>query len=465
VTGKHDDTAAPTSPDLGGRLPPQPIAPIAAIGLLLGCVIVACGIAWAEWLIHNDWPSAIEGWLGRHRKDSEWAGDFDVYRLGATAIREGAPLYEVKTSDHGWPFAYTPIAAALFLPFTFGSAGAAAMAWIALEAACLILAVWLTLGAVGLSRTMWRVAATVLVSATSLALTPIDVDLKLGQINILLMLLVLADLTAGNVRRWQGMGVGVAAAIKLVPLLFIVYLVATQRLRAAVVASGVFLLAALVGFVLLPGDSITYWSGTAFDSSRLADPRNPFLQSLYGVIARLFDASTAGTAVWLAAAAVFMVVGVAMSALLYRSGHVLHSVLVCGLTAVLVSPISWRHHWVWIVPTLIVIGTLAWQRRSVWRTLLFIAACVIFGLNWFDWYVPFGALDLSPAQQVIAMCYPLTGIALIIALVAGNRRKAAVSPPIAVQGVPDDDLGHNSVLEHTEAERSTNTGPKPRVES
>ncbi|HKR48954.1 MAG TPA: glycosyltransferase 87 family protein [Pseudonocardiaceae bacterium] len=389
--------------------------PIAAVGLLLGCVIVACGLAWAEWLIHNDWPF--------------WAGDFDVYRLGATAIRDDAPLYTVKTPDHGWPFVYTPMAAALFVPFTFGSAGAAAMVWIALEATCLVLVVWLTLNVVGLSRPAWRVAATVFVSAASLIVAPIDVDLTLGQINILLMLLVLADLTAGNVRRWQGVGVGVAAAVKLVPLLFIVYLVATRRLQAAVVASGVFLLAVLGGFILLPGDSMTYWSGAAFDLSRFADPRNPVNQSLYGVIVRLFDASTAATAIWLAAAVVVTVVGVAMSALLYRSGYVTRSVLVCGLTAVLVSPISWRHHWVWIVPTLIVIGALAWQRRSAWWTLLFVAVCVIFGLNWFDWYVPFGALDLSLGQQVIAMRYPLAGVALITALVADTRRRTPVSLP------------------------------------
>lgn len=335
------------------------------------------------------------------------------------------------------------MAAAFFLPLTFGSAGAAAMVWIAFEAACLVLVVWLTLSAVGLSRPAWRVAATVLVSAASLVVAPIDVDLMLGQINILLMLLVLADLTAGNVRRWQGVGVGVAAAVKLVPLLFIVYLVATRRLRAAVIVSGVFLLAVLGGFILLPGDSVTYWSGTAFDLSRFADPRNAVNQSLYGVIIRLFDASTAGTAVWLAAAAVVTVVGVAMSALLYRSGYVLRSVLVCGLTAVLVSPISWRHHWVWIAPTLIVIGALAWQRRSAWWTLLFVAVCVIFGLNWFDWYVPFGALDLSLGQQVIAMCYPLAGVVLITALVADTRRRAPVSLPIAVQDVSDDNLGQD----------------------
>lgn len=207
-------------------------------------------------------------------------------------------------------------------------------------------------------------------------------------------------------------------------LLFIVYLVATRRLRAAVVASGVFLLTVAGGFILLPSDSITYWSGAAFDLSRITDPRNPINQSLYGVIARLFDGSVAGTAVWLGAAAVTAVAGVAVSALLYRSVHTLRSVLICGLTAVLVSPLSWEHHWVWIVPTLIVVGGLAWRRRSAWWALLFAASCAMFGLNWLDWYAPFGTLDLSPAQQVIAMCFPLTGFVLITALVVTTRHRA-----------------------------------------
>jgi alpha-1,2-mannosyltransferase len=218
------------------------------------------------------------------------------------------------------------------------------------------------------------------------------------------------------------------------------------------------------GFILLPGDSITYWSGTAFDPSRLTDPRNPVNQSLNGVIARLFDGSAAGTAVWLTAAPVAAVAGVVVSALLYRSGHTLHLVLICGLTAVLVSPLSWEHHWVWIVPTLIVVGALTWQRRSVWWTLLFAAACAIFGLDWLDWYAPFGTLKLSPAQQVIAMCFPLAGAALITALVADIRSRSPVSPPIAVQNVSDDDLGQDGALGQAEAERA-NVCLDPRIES
>lgn len=153
----------------------------------------------------------------------------------------------------------------------------------------------------------------------------------------------------------QGVGVGLAAAIKLTPLIFVVYLVATRRARAAAVTVGSFVATVLAGFLLLPADSHAFWLGGVFlRSRRVGNAIDLADQSLAGAIARLVGGSDQGHAWWYAAAALTAIGGLAVAVWAHRRGHRLAGVVCCGITGLLISPISWTHHWIWAVPLLTV---------------------------------------------------------------------------------------------------------------
>ena len=201
-------------------------------------------------------------------------------------------------------------------------------------------------------------SATLGVSALALATEPVQQTLSLGQVNLLLMLLVAADLLTGGAlvpggrtRWWHGIGIGVAAGVKLTPLIFIPYLLLTRRYRQAATASAVFAATVALGYAILPGDSGTYWANGLFlKANRIVFLGTRGNQSLRGVLTRLAGSVSSGTVPWIAAAVLVAVAGLVAAALLYRARQPVPAMLACALTGLLVSPLSWDHHWVWVAP-------------------------------------------------------------------------------------------------------------------
>ena len=326
--------------------------------------------------------------------------DLVVYREGGLIVRHVSPTYDGHlasplydwTGQNGVQFTYPPFAAVIF-------AVASVLPWTVLRwamtlasLAALGLSLWLTFGALGYrDRTAVRLAATLGVSALALATEPVQQTLALGQVNLLLMLLVVADLLTagaaaaaargGRTRWWHGIGIGIAAGIKLTPLIFIPYLVLVRRYRQAATATVTFAVTVLLGYAILPRDSGRYWvHGLVFNANRIVFLGTRGNQSLRGVLTRVAGSVTAGTAPWFAVAALVLVVGVVAAALLYRAGHPVPGMLACALTGLLVSPLSWDHHWVWVAPGLALLVHLGAQARGAVRTWWWAAAAVLFGV-------------------------------------------------------------------------------------
>ena len=182
------------------------------------------------------------------------------------------------------------------------------------------------------------------------------------------MALIIWDLGQPDTRRsgasrwWKGAGVGVAAGIKLVPLIFIPYLLLTRRFRAAAVACAAFAATVAAGFVVAPADSARWWlGGLFFNGGRTGFVGWEGNQSLRALLTRLAGSVAGAAPVWLAVALVTAVAGLACAALLDRAGHRLPGLLACALTGLLISPVSWDHHWVWIVPGVAVAAAYAVQ--------------------------------------------------------------------------------------------------------
>ena len=181
------------------------------------------------------------------------------------------------------------------------------------------------------------------------------------------MALVTWDLCQPAGRRWQGAATGVAAGIKLVPLLFVAYLVLTRRFRQAAVAARAFAVTVAAGFAALPSASVTWWLGGDFlQAGRTGFVGGQQNQSLRGLVTRLAGSVAGGTRPWLVLAVLVGGAGLAAAVTLHRRGYPLAGLLTCALTGLLVSPISWDHHWVWLAPGLALLadaGTRAAGRR------------------------------------------------------------------------------------------------------
>jgi alpha-1,2-mannosyltransferase len=290
--------------------------------------------------------------------------DLTVYKdAGLIARRAPNRLYTWELY-RGIKFTYTPFAALVFaacslLPY-------AVLRWLmtVTSLAALAVTLWLTLGALG-----WRgrQRATLLagVAAVSLWTEPVQRALHLGQVELLLMALIVWDMCQPDDRWWKGAGVGVAAGIKLVPLIFIPYLVLAGKLRQAAAVTAAFLGTAVIGFVFLPHTSANYWlTGYFLHANNVGQPSSPLNQSLLGLIAR---AMRHATPVWLGLSVLIGVLGLVVAALLDRAGRTVAGWLTCVLTGLLCSPISWDQHWVWVVPAIALFADAALRARGAVR--------------------------------------------------------------------------------------------------
>ncbi|MFF8472538.1 glycosyltransferase 87 family protein [Streptomyces sp. NPDC015414] len=351
--------------------------------------------------------------------------DLMVYRAEGATVRAGGDLYALRATAAHLPTTYPPFAALLFTALTLP--GTAVLRTLATAGNLVLLLVFvrLSLRLVGHTRaeTVWWVAA------AAVWCEPVWTTLRYGQVNLLLATVVLRDLTrhrADGRGRWAGVGLGLAVAVKLTPALFPVFLLTTgvvARLRggdgepwlrhargAAVAFAGATLLAAAV----LPYDSWRFWTDTVFRSDRVGHAEDTADQALRGVVARLLHTPDPGAA-WTACAAVVTAVGLAVAVRAELRGLRAWAVCCCAVTALLVSPVSWTHHWVWCVPLVLLLWTRGHRVAAAGTALVFCA--------YVPWWVPHGParpeLHQNGAQMALSALYAGTA-ALCLALAGGS---------------------------------------------
>jgi alpha-1,2-mannosyltransferase len=347
--------------------------------------------------------------------------DLNVYDH-AGLIARSAPrrLYTWQLS-RGIKFTYTPFAGLLF-------AAGSLLPWVLLRwlmtvasAIAVTATAWLTFGGLG-RRGRERTALTLAVAAVALWTEPVQRALQLGQIELLLMVLITWDMCQGDRRWWKGAGVGVAAAIKLVPLIFIPYLLLAGKLRQALAVCAAFAAATVIGFAFLPHGSVKFWlTGYFLHAGNVGDVASLVNQSLYAMVARAEGGVRAATPVWLGASVVIAVLGLAAAALLHRGGRPVAGWLTCALTGLLLSPISWDHHWVWTVPVLALLADAAARARGAarWGYLALAAGVASLFGGWPErWtgplaFVPHGLLGFFIGTHPAHEKYHLHGLQVI----------------------------------------------------
>ena len=290
--------------------------------------------------------------------------DLAVYRSGGLIVRHVRPLYDPRLAAplYDWvgygklhlPFTYTPFAAITFALISFVPWWLSQQLSVAVDILALLTSLWLILGGLGYRKDRTRLGVTLLGAAAAFWTEPVLRTMYLGQVNLVLMALISWDLCqpdTGKSRWWKGFGTGIAAGVKLVPLIFIPYLLLARKFRQAAMACAGFAFTVLLGFVILPTDSRKWWfDGLFFQGGRTGFTGWAGNQSLDGLITRLTGSINGAKPAWIAAAVVVGAIGVTAAALLDRKGYPVPGLLTAALTGLLVSPISWDHHWVWIAP-------------------------------------------------------------------------------------------------------------------
>lgn len=279
--------------------------------------------------------------------------DLIVYRIGGAFVwHRQANLYTV--TDFWLPFTYPPFASVVFAPLALLPSKAMIVVMYGLSGAALLRISVLVMRKL---RPSSSTTTALLLTPMALLLDPIALNFHFSQVNILLAWLVIEDLLAPEERRWRGLGIGLAAGFKLTPAIFWLLLLATKQKRPAVIAPLAGIGTVLLGFLVLPNSSVTYWTHTILDSGRIGTPYYISNQSYTGALARVLDGHT--TIPWAVLSLITVVVGIPACALRWQQGHVLEAVLGTELIAILVSPVSWIHHLVWAWPILLLLATVA----------------------------------------------------------------------------------------------------------
>ncbi|MFJ8685919.1 glycosyltransferase 87 family protein [Micromonospora wenchangensis] len=316
--------------------------------------------------------------------------DMKIYHGAVVWWASGHELYEFIAPTTTLGFTYPPFAALAMLPMAGLPIEVAG--WInaagSIAALAVVLAALLRPIVDRLGWPLWFTVAIATPMAT--AIEPVRETLGYGQVNLLLFALIMADLvglrwrsrrgthgrdTDGPFLRllysgsWAGVGIGLATAVKLTPALFIAYLLITRQWRVAATAVGTTIGVTLGSFALVGTESRAYFGGVLWQTERVGAADMTPNQSLAGLLARLYDSIETPGLLWLAFSVLILAVGLSRAANARADGDELTAFTLVGLTANVISPISWSHHLVWVIPAIVVLADAAVRRREASRGL------------------------------------------------------------------------------------------------
>jgi alpha-1,2-mannosyltransferase len=377
----------------------------------------------------------------------EWGYvDLHVYRYGGEAVLNGAHLYALRFPG-ALAFTYPPFSALAFTGLTIAPMRVNGPLFSAGIMLLLPLIFFLAMRLRPMRATLSRrqaISLALLASALGLWFEPVWTTLRCGQINLVIAALVLGDLGRRDDSRWKGVGIGLAIGLKLTPVIFAVYLLLTCRVRAAAVAAAAFLGTVALGFALVPGDSLEYWGGDFIDPSRVGRIENAANQTIRGALARLLHTLDVQT-LWLCAAAVVALGGMALAIAAGRRGDEVRGFSLCALTGLLISPISWSHHWVLAMPALLLFAVEA-HRRGSRRAMAAAATIAAIACSHIIWFVPVdeplhSELHLDPRQLLYADAYVMLAlIALAASAWSVLRLRRSFAPSGAFAAAPRSSL-------------------------
>ncbi len=381
--------------------------------------------AWSAVIVATIIMSVV--WIAVHGSDVPI--DLKVYRVGGDAtLQLNDDLYSLE-GPNSLPFTYPPFGAMLFAPFAAVPGPVSAVLLYFTSALCLVRIGYLTFDRLPVKVSPW--VPTVL-SLLALSLEPVGNTFQYGQVNLWLVWAVMEDLLGPHERKWRGALVGIAMGFKLTPGIFLLYLLVTKQWRASMVAALSGAATGVLGFLVFPRSSWQYWTGVAFDSTRVGGVAYVSNQSIQGMLWRLIGEGGNRIAQYLLSLLVLALTAW-VCIQLFQKGLELESILVAEMSAILVSPISWSHHFVWVFPIIAALAVHSLYTKSkVLMSTGYLLAGALFLLTatWAIWLLPNGddvEYTYSWWQMLIGDGYGLSCLAGIVWFAfLGRDREPAV---------------------------------------
>jgi alpha-1,2-mannosyltransferase len=362
--------------------------------------------------------------------------DLQVY-FGAVNYwaRGHGEVYDYLRPYTKYGFTYPPFAALAMLPM-------AVLPWWAVNALSIAGTVLVTLVILDwylrpvVDRYRWTRWFTVAVAAALAAIfEPMHETVSFGQVNMLLVFLVLVDFRylIGRGSRYGGVGIGLAMAVKLTPGIFALYLLVTRRYRAAVTALAAAAGATVLAMLVAPDASRVFWTDAVWDTDRLGSLSFISNQSIEGMVTRRHPPHA--TLVWVALVAAVLAIWVWRARRAVRAGDEAAGVALTAVAGCLVSPVTWVHHLVWLLPALLVMFDRSLVRRGWRRWTLLGLLVVLFGLLCSRLVWVYQA-HVNGVGNIGANAYVLISLVLLVVLPIGEPARDGSGSGQAA-GVPD----------------------------
>ncbi|HWS36327.1 MAG TPA: glycosyltransferase 87 family protein [Actinoplanes sp.] len=282
--------------------------------------------------------AAVQVWGGLHLTSGVSLADLRVYLGSLETLHAGGALYDYAAPRTGAPFTYPPFAALIFAPLPLLPFAVVAILWTAG-----------TLAAVVAIARLVNPAGAAFAALALIASAPVSSNLRYGQISVFLVLLVLLDALRVVPERYRGIVTGIAGAVKLTPLIFVPYYWFSGQRRTAVTSMVSFVTTTAVGWIVLPAESTRYWFTTLFNVNRVGNISTGGNQSLNGVLLRWDVADHFRTPIVALVGAIVVVLALWRATRAHRAGDDLTAVILVGAAGLVLSPVSWTHHQIWLV--------------------------------------------------------------------------------------------------------------------
>ncbi|HET6213620.1 MAG TPA: glycosyltransferase 87 family protein [Micromonosporaceae bacterium] len=258
-------------------------------------------------------------------------------------------LYDYAFPPTGAPFTYPPFAGLLLSPLAPLNLDVVMVSWMVATVVGVVTLAVLLAKVPGLPDVLPPALRAPAVALLLFLSSPIGSNLRFGQISFFVVLAVLVDCLRIVPPRYAGVATGIAAAVKLTPLIFIPYFWISGQRRAAVAATGTFAVCTGLAWAILPGDSARFWGTELFDVDGMGFIAIGGNQSLNGAMLRLHHPDAARTAVLATVGVAIVVLALIRAARAWRNNQPLAAAVMVGAAGLVFSPVSWTHHQLWLV--------------------------------------------------------------------------------------------------------------------
>lgn len=355
--------------------------------------------------------------------------DLNYYRTAVLTVIDGSKsMYEAM--------AYPPFAYLLLWWLANTPPVLAAQLWAVASLILLIaMAAVLTAKAMDVRGQDWHTARWELASRTALATLmlcvsmPVYSQITCGQLSLLVIALPLFDLAGVLPKRFGGILVGLAAAIKVTPMIFSIYYLVTGQYRKAANAGGAFVVFTAIGAIFFPAQTWEYWTRLGSTGQDI----DPLLSDNWGIrsmLARISPALAQPTWLWAGLGLLLMALALWRARVAFRRGDRLEAGLIVAAAAIVVPPNALPHYFTWLPLIGIWLISTA-RRRGV------VVGCAIFAIYSMAWFPLSGLVDAVAPMIGEAMASAVMVVPVLIGVFGLPRRSGCQPATLQAGSLPD----------------------------